>query len=499
MANKKADIADDFDIPIVIIEDSPECEKLYSISSKKSEKKKGNCYEKDTSSVMGNDSQIDLERIKSDENEQSIIDISSSSISFTDEHDEIRNLDSEDAVEEEILDSKRYSPHTSSILSTVDEFLLNIMKSTSAMDSEACPEYLGTSSNSKSKNNYDPKNVTIIDQKVLKNTRKNFEKKRLSALRNVNKLKSKKECIKEIIVDIDKNILSSPLGSILSDLLKKSECEFNEWSSPIPNLIFWKRKVVAEYDEKLGYFVPIPEVIRPEQHVLIYMKASELLKIESDSSMDELIQRLMKEFPKSKILFMIESIDALLKKIKNDRNRRYADVIRANIELNNLEKNNLETILMPSEEIDEKIENMMLRLQLVHNTFIVNTSSVENSAEWIYVLTGDISTIPYKLKMKLQLSSSFCMESGQIKTGVDPKDTYFKLLQMIYKVTPQIANVIIEKYPKISYLVSAFRENGPEALSNLMIGNLMKRKIGPVLSKRIFHAFMTSDSTAYVI
>lgn len=179
--------------------------------------------------------------------------------------------------------------------------------------------------------------------------------------------------------------------------MKKSECEFNEWSSPIPNLIFWKRKVVAEYDEKLGYFVPIPEVIRPEQHVLIYMKASELLEIESDSSMDELIQRLMKEFPKSKILFMIESIDALLKKIKNDRNRRYADVIRANIELNNLEKNNLETILMPSEEIDEKIENMMLRLQLVHNTFIVNTSSVENSAEWIYVLTGDISTIPYKL------------------------------------------------------------------------------------------------------
>lgn len=75
--------------------------------------------------------------------------------------------------------------------------------------------------------------------------------------------------------------------------------------------------------------------------------------------------------------------------------------------------------------------------------------------------------------MKLQLSSSFCMESGQIKTGVDPKDTYFKLLQMIYKVTPQIANVIIEKYPKISYLVSAFRENGPEALSNLMVNILI--------------------------
>lgn len=91
------------------------------------------------------------------------------------------------------------------------------------------------------------------------------------------------------------------------------------------------------------------------------------------------------------------------------------------------------------------------------------------------------------------------MESGQIKTSSDTKDIYIKLLQMIHKVTPQIANIIVEKYPKISNLVSVFQKNGPDALSDLIIGNMSKRKIGSVLSKRIFHTFMTPDSNASAI
>ncbi|KAG5519631.1 hypothetical protein PMAC_001786 [Pneumocystis sp. 'macacae'] len=428
--NNKNYVDKDLNIPVVVIEDSPECEKLNTIFP-----------EKNQCSVMDISSCVSLKRIKSDEDEQSIIDISSSSsVNFINEHDTISSTNSEDVIKEEDLGLKRHSPHTSSILSTVDEFLLNVINSTPTMGLKAYSDYSSASDGLKLKNDCDSKSITMINQKILENTRKKVEKKRFSTLKNVNKLKSsKKECIKEMIVDIDKNILSSPLGSMLSDLFKKSGCEFNEWLSPIPNLIFWKRKVVAEYDKKLGYFVPIPEVIRPEQYVLVYMKASELLKIESNFSIDESVKQIVKEFPDSKIIYMIESIDALLKKIKNNRNRHYADVIRANIETNNPE-----TILTLPEEIDdEKIENMMLHLQLVHNAFI--------------------------------------------------------LLQMIHKVTPQIANIIIEKYPKISYLVSAFCENGPDALSDLMIGNLMKRKIGPVLSKRIFHAFMTSDSKAYAI
>ncbi|KAG4306228.1 hypothetical protein PORY_000216 [Pneumocystis oryctolagi] len=509
MTNRKACISKNADIPVIFIEDSPKNENHHLIFSKKNRLEKWDNHDKeDECFILETDSQISLKKAKLNQDEHSIIDISSSPLInlMNEQDDEIDDFSSVSTIEEKCSEQRNHLPHTISILSAVDEFSLNIIKSAQVTGAKNNPD--GQDMLDNSKNNCELKDNAMINQKMLekvslnlslfsllkKQTRKKIEKKRSLSLKNVNKHKSKKECIKEMIVNIDKNILSSPLGPILSDLFKKEECEFNVWSSPVPNLISWKRKVVAEYDEKLGYFVPIPETIRTEKHILVYMKASELLKIKSDSCMDELVKQLTKEFPDSKIIYMIESIDALLRKIKNSRNRRYISAIRANIETNNSEP-----ISIQSDEIDdEQIENMMLRLQLVHNAFIVNTSSIENSAEWIYILTSDISTIPYK-KIKLQLSTSFCMESGQIKTGVDPKDTYNKLLQTIHKVTPQIADVIIQKYPKISHLVSSFHENGPDALSDITIGNLTKRKIGPVLSKRIFHAFMTSDSTASAI
>ncbi|EMR10553.1 hypothetical protein PNEG_01259 [Pneumocystis murina B123] len=490
MANKDVKIAMDSHVPVILINDSPECQKLSLISSKNSvfieDPSKFN-QEKDRYSTVDIDSGTVLKEMDLDD-DYSIIELSSSP-SFNTQ--DIAKSSLMDRNPNECSEVKDYY-NTLSILSTVDDFSLNIMKSTSMMDSKSNSNDSKSSCDLRNDNNLT--NHVVIDQKILENTRKRVEKKRISTLKSVNKLKtSKKECIKEMIVNVDTNILSSSMGPILSGLLENASCEYTEWSSPIPNLIFWKRKVIAEYDENLGYFVPVPETIRSEKFILVYIKASELLKLESDSCVDELVKRLTDEFPDLKIIFMIESIDTLFKKIKNDRNRRYVDAMRTTIETKNSEN-----IFIPSEEIEEKIENILLRLQLIHNVFIVNTSSVENSAEWIFILTGDISTIPYK-RMKLELSTSFCMESGQIKTGSDVKDTYTKLLQTIYKVTPQIANIIVEKYPKISDLVSAFRENGPDALTDLTIGKLTKRKIGRVLSKRIFHAFMTSDSAASAI
>ncbi|KAG5437566.1 hypothetical protein PCANB_000994 [Pneumocystis canis] len=499
MTDKNKDISINKDIPVIFVEDSPEYEKRFLTLSKKTgfEKKREEYSEEDEKClIVDHESKTSSKKTKIDINNRIIIDLSSSCSDdlINEQNDKTENLYLEDQVKKDYTGPAPYSLHTLSILSTIDEFSLNIMKSTSILDSKDSSKNSNTSSNSKLENS-NSKDTEIINQKMLENkqVRKKSEKKRSLTLRHINKLKiSKKECLKEIIVNIDKNILSSPMGPILSNLLKNSDCEFNEWVGPIPNLIFWKRKVVSEYDEKLGYFVPIPETIQSEKHILVYMKASELLKIESDSCVDELVNQLTKEFPGSKIIYMIESIDALLRKIKNDRNRRYVNAIRATIETNNSK-----SVFMPSEEIEEKIENIMLRLQLIHNVLIVNTSNMENSAEWIFILTGDISTIPYK-KIRLQLSSSFCMESGQIKTGIDIKDTYIKLLQTIHKVTPQIANIIVQKYPKISNLTSAFIKDGPDILSDL-IGNLMKRKIGPVLSRRIYHAFMISDSTASAI
>ena len=67
---------------------------------------------------------------------------------------------------------------------------------------------------------------------------------------------------------------------------------------------------------------------------------------------------------------------------------------------------------------DDLIEDALLSLQIRHKVLIHHTASLVESAEWISIFTQHISTIPYRLQ-KMNLDTSFCMESGQVRAGED--------------------------------------------------------------------------------
>lgn len=69
----------------------------------------------------------------------------------------------------------------------------------------------------------------------------------------------------------------------------------------------------------------------------------------------------------------------------------------------------------------------------------------------------------------MNLESSFCMESGQVKTGEDKDDTFVKMLQEVVRVTPPIAYGIASEYPSVLSLVKAFRKHGPLVLEDLRV------------------------------
>ena len=69
----------------------------------------------------------------------------------------------------------------------------------------------------------------------------------------------------------------------------------------------------------------------------------------------------------------------------------------------------------------------------------------------------------------MNLATTFCMESGQVKTGEDKEDTLVKMLQEVIRVTPSMAFGIASKYPSVIKLVEAFRRKGPLVLENLQV------------------------------
>ena len=69
----------------------------------------------------------------------------------------------------------------------------------------------------------------------------------------------------------------------------------------------------------------------------------------------------------------------------------------------------------------------------------------------------------------MRLDTSFCMDSGQVKTGEDADDTYIKMLQEVKMITVSMAHGIAGKYPNVSSLLSGFKQLGPLALEDVRV------------------------------
>ena len=69
----------------------------------------------------------------------------------------------------------------------------------------------------------------------------------------------------------------------------------------------------------------------------------------------------------------------------------------------------------------------------------------------------------------MALSKTFCMDTGQVKTGIDSRDTYLKILQQVLRVTAPIANGIASEYPNLPSLVDGFRRQGNLAVASLKV------------------------------
>lgn len=72
------------------------------------------------------------------------------------------------------------------------------------------------------------------------------------------------------------------------------------------------------------------------------------------------------------------------------------------------------------------------------------------------------------------------------------------MLQEIVRVTPAIAQAIVDKYPTVLTLVKAFRADGPLILQDLQKaanrnGGVSERTVGRALSRRVYDIFMGGD------
>src|ERR1700753_3913006 len=105
------------------------------------------------------------------------------------------------------------------------------------------------------------------------------EKQKLKQIQEVNKIRSDKfELCRELILDISNDLSEKHIVDYLRDSPKYNLLTINNVLHDFPNIIKWRRKVTAAWDDELGAYMPIPERIQDETLLLIYFNVSEFIK-----------------------------------------------------------------------------------------------------------------------------------------------------------------------------------------------------------------------------
>lgn len=340
------------------------------------------------------------------------------------------------------------------------------------------------------------------ERKRLEKEAKVIEKRKAQSIAAVNVLKkSKKDSTPEMILRICASFSGSALDTHLSSFMEALGCTSSLVPMPITGLISFQRREVAEFDVEKGYWIPLSEgrVVDDENQLIIVLKAQEFLKIiQRNSGLEAHVNAVRKVHSRAKVLYLIEGLVAAIRKSSTTKNRAYQAAVRAAGFIGG------DTSAVPpptkiSQEaiVDaEAVEDALLDLQLVHQCFIVHSTSPADTAEQISVLTSDISTIPYRTE-RSKGAAQFCTEAGQIKTGIDARDTLEKMLQSISRVTPQIAQAIASRYTGIRELSKALQA-GPGILENIhkeqnVDGSVSGGVLGAATARNIYKALVPKD------
>ncbi|KAH6896623.1 ERCC4 domain-containing protein [Thelonectria olida] len=319
------------------------------------------------------------------------------------------------------------------------------------------------------------------------------EKERAAALAEVNKVRTdKKVSTPEMLVDIPTS-LDITTKTQLEAYLEGLDVQFTCWDSPVGNVVKWRRKVKSQYNDDLGLWEPVPLRIQDEKHVLVVMTADEFVKLALEDDLEVHVAKMIRHFGSHQIIYLLEGLVPWMRKNRNARNRQFTSRVRSQDASQSRRTN--ATDYVP----EETIEDAILQLQLMHDVLIHHTTIPMETAHWISAFTQHVSTVPYRnQKDQATLGAGFCMESGQVKTGEDKKDTYVRLLQEIVRVTGPIAHGIVAEFPNVGELVQALETEGPSRLEGVRKsankdGAFSDRTIGQAVSRRIHKVFTGRD------
>ncbi|KAJ1920150.1 hypothetical protein H4219_001523 [Mycoemilia scoparia] len=355
--------------------------------------------------------------------------------------------------------------------------------------------------------------------------------------------------------DIDTFDVDKYKSHPLLEQLSENEIPYRLKICPQKGSISWKRLIRAEWDPSRELFIPLSYPrweVCPER--LVTLKASEFAGYINDGSIFTFAEHItMRTGHPKKLFIVVQGLARYMQKQRMHTSRQFMNQVRDMMDSQEHEppgstepppahedesecsddfsfvrngpskEKNKSSRRPPGNKKRQKkkstpktkntgadpaitenqLEDALADLQVAYpNVYLLSpAASTSELAKIVIQTTQDVALAPGIIHRQQQLSRQLMLsiDTGQIRSGTDPKDTWIKTLSQIPRVTPLVAKSIAKVYPTLQSLYQTWCR--PPQNDGLLVNIIVDRgqsiqfskSIGAQLSKRIYQIFFGTE------
>ena len=246
-------------------------------------------------------------------------------------------------------------------------------------------------------------------RKRAEKEQKDAKKQEAAELAGANKARwDKNVSAAEMLVDLPASIEGKPLEREIRDVLKALNVDATTYTSILPNIVRFRRKITTSFNKELGYWEPVLEKIQEEKQAICLISGQHFLAMATapdaqKEGVDAFMTMVKMQYADFKVTCLIDGLETAVKKGTKATRKAYSAAVRDQGQSEGSEQGpsrydaGASISRQPGMSIEDKIEETLVALQVNHSCLVHQTGSSQETAEFIGSFTREMSTVPYRL------------------------------------------------------------------------------------------------------
>ena len=226
------------------------------------------------------------------------------------------------------------------------------------------------------------------------------ERQKSADLAEINRSKiDRKMTTPEMIVYLPRSIEGNSQDNQIRELIRTGNAEARAHDSAIPGIFKWRQKVTRDFNEELGHWIRADR-IDDCKFVLFLLSGERFSDLasgtdENDETIETHVTNIKSLYPDYQVIYMIEGLEAWIKRSRNAQNRAYQAAVRR-IDEQERSTQQRQRKQKAAQADEEAIEEALLELQIAHSCKIQQTLNATETAEYIMSFTQQISLVRHR-------------------------------------------------------------------------------------------------------